>query len=179
MQYSKKNENVAAIASPGIMVSQPLPLNKDPEIRETRKLILLILGVCIALSVFGTTGSKYSGRQAGIGQSLASLLLYSFAYLVTYRYSSTGLRAFAWISIFGLVSTGIGLVVLMIFDFLTLTASTANANGQLILAGLSLDLLFLVIISIIAFVLQIMIIKLAFKLARLIGAKKSLFFQQL
>ncbi|CAF4516730.1 unnamed protein product, partial [Rotaria magnacalcarata] len=29
------------------MVSQPLPLNKDPEIRETRKLILLILGVCI------------------------------------------------------------------------------------------------------------------------------------
>ncbi|CAF4383817.1 unnamed protein product [Rotaria socialis] len=80
-------------------------------------------------------GSKYSIRQTGIGQSLISLLLYSFGYLVAYRYSQTGLRVFAWINIFALASAGIGLVVRMIFGFLVLTTPTSTDHGQLILAS--------------------------------------------
>ncbi|CAF3522470.1 unnamed protein product [Rotaria socialis] len=192
MQYAQENEKVATIASSGIMISQPLPLNKDLEIRLTRIILLIMLGVSIGAAVLGVLGaiasiasndvqygSKYSIRQTGIGQSLISLLLYSFGYLVAYRYSQTGLRVFAWINIFALASAGIGLVVRMIFGFLVLTTPTSTDHGQLILASLSVFLFFVVIIIIACFVYQIVIIKHAFKLARLIEAKKSLFFQQI
>ena len=50
MEYTQASENVSAIVSPSMAVFQPLLWNKDPEIRRTRKALLIILGVFLVSS---------------------------------------------------------------------------------------------------------------------------------
>ncbi|CAM2726260.1 unnamed protein product [Rotaria socialis] len=174
MQYAQGSEKVVLTTSPYMPVSQPLSLNEDPEIRRTRKVLLIIVGVCLGLAVLGVVSS--------IVGSEAPIIFLSFGCLVAYRYSPTGLKVFAWLNVVGLVILGIGVIVCIFFGFVSLTvvASAANDRGQGIQVGVSIMvLLFVTIILIAAFILQIVIMKLAFKLARLIEAKKSLPHQQI
>ncbi|CAF1525081.1 unnamed protein product, partial [Rotaria magnacalcarata] len=83
-------------------LSQPLLLTEDPEIRRTRKVLLITIGVVLGLSVLGTittiaaNGILYFSKHPLLGpaivQSPISLILFIFGCLVIYRYSPIGLR---------------------------------------------------------------------------------------
>ena len=51
MQYKSETEKVAPMATQYIPVSQALPLANDPQIQRTRKILIILLGVCL-VSVF-------------------------------------------------------------------------------------------------------------------------------
>ncbi|CAF1625952.1 unnamed protein product [Rotaria magnacalcarata] len=188
MQYAQDNEKFVAMGSPYMPVSQLLSLTDDPEIRRTRKNLRILLGVLLVLAVLGTissiagvgitNNSKYSSRGAEISQSIISVVFLSFGYLVVHRYSNIGLRVFAWLNIIDLVIVGIALAILVICGLVVVstTSSVVDAEQKGILVGLSMVVIIAIILIIAGFILQIIIVKLAFKLARLIEAKKSLFF---
>ncbi|CAM4936784.1 unnamed protein product [Rotaria socialis] len=101
MRYAQDNDKVLLIDSPYMPASQPLSLTDDPEIRRTRKILLILLSGILVLAVLGTIGSitgngatnnsEYSSRGVQIGRSLISVVFLSFGYLVAHRYSKIGL----------------------------------------------------------------------------------------
>ncbi|CAF3565778.1 unnamed protein product [Rotaria sp. Silwood1] len=102
MRFEQGSEKVGMINTSSIPVSKPLSVIEDPEIQRTRKILLIILGVCLAFSVIGTinaiSGNGISNRMQGtqrgaqIGQSLISVIFYGFGIFVAYQYYETGLR---------------------------------------------------------------------------------------
>ncbi|CAF4007127.1 unnamed protein product [Rotaria sordida] len=102
MQYKQGSEVVSMINASHTSVQRPFSLNEDPEIKRTRKILLTILSVFLALSVIGTISAIYEngisnstqGTQGGvrIGQSLISVLFYGFGIFVAYGYFETGLK---------------------------------------------------------------------------------------
>ncbi|CAF3127617.1 unnamed protein product [Rotaria socialis] len=194
MQYEQGSEKVVPMASPYKSVSQPLSLAEDFEIRRTRKILLIMLGVCLGLAVIGAAGAigaiaghyitnstEYTTYRASIVQSFSSIVFFGFGYLVTHRYSRIGLQVFAWISIIELVIVGIALVLLVVFSlvFLTITNSTHNYNSWDIMVPLSIFVYIMIVFVIAACILRIVIVKFAFKLARLIETRKSSFCQHI
>ncbi|CAF3127670.1 unnamed protein product [Rotaria socialis] len=187
----QNHEKVVAMDTPYMPVSQLLSLNDDPEIRRTRKILLVILGVLFVLAVLGTIGSiagngvtnnfGYSSRGVQIGRSLISVVFLSFGYLVAHRYSKIGLLVFAWLNIIGLVISGIAVMLLFVLGLVSLTnpSSVNNTQAYGILIGESIVFFVVIVIIIAAFILQTVIVKFAFKLARLIEANKSSFRQQI
>ncbi|CAM4967949.1 unnamed protein product [Rotaria socialis] len=247
MRYAQDNDKVLLIDSPYMPASQPLSLTDDPEIRRTRKILLILLsgilvlavlgtigsitgngvtnnseyssrgvqigrslisvvflsfgylvahryskiGLLVVLAVLGTIGSiagngvtnnfGYSSRGVQIGRSLISVVFLSFGYLVAHRYSKIGLLVFAWLNIIGLVISGIVVMLLFVLGLVSLTnpSSVNNTQAYGILIGESIVFFVVIVIIIAAFILQIVIVKFAFKLARLIEANKSSFRQQI
>ncbi|CAF4243644.1 unnamed protein product, partial [Rotaria sordida] len=47
MQYKQEGEKVGMINTSWIPVSKPLSSTEDPEVQRTRKILLIILGVCL------------------------------------------------------------------------------------------------------------------------------------
>ncbi|CAF3379955.1 unnamed protein product [Rotaria socialis] len=187
MQYAQNNEKIVVMGNPYVPVSQLLSLADDPEIRRTRKNLRILLGVLLVLTVLGTissiTGngivnnSKYSSRGTEIAQSIISVLFLSFGYLAAQRYSKIGLRVFAWLNIIELVIMGIVLAILVICGLVVVRAASSAANGeQKGILVLSIVVVVVIIAVIIGLILQVIIVKMSFKLARLIEAKESLFF---
>ncbi|CAF2058350.1 unnamed protein product [Rotaria magnacalcarata] len=194
MHHEQGSEQVVTVASPNKSVSQLLSLTEDSEIQRTRKILLIMLGVCLGLTVIGAAGaigliagheltnnSEYKTYRASIVQSFSSIVFFGFGYLVTHRYSQIGLQVFAWINIIELVIVGVLLAFLAIFSlaFLTITNSTYNYNNWDIMVRLSIFVYIIIVFVIAACIVQIVIVTFAFKLARLIEARKSLFHQQI
>ncbi|CAF1418733.1 unnamed protein product [Rotaria sp. Silwood1] len=102
MQYKQESEKVGMINTFWMPVSKPISPAEDPEIQRTRKILLIILGVCLTFSIIGTinaiSGNEIANRMqatqrgAQIGQSLISIIFYGFGIFVAYRYYETGLR---------------------------------------------------------------------------------------
>ncbi|CAF2025390.1 unnamed protein product [Rotaria magnacalcarata] len=188
MEYTQDSERFVTTGSSSMAASQPLPWNKDRKIRCTRKVLLIVLGMLLSMAIlrtifiivdFGATNhSSNSMLSVQFGQSVISVILYSFGYLVTHRYSKIGLRVFAWLNIIDLVIVGIALAILFVSvsTFLSTRISTLDGQHQGIGIGLSIVVFVAIILIIAAFILQIIIVKLAFKLARLIEAKKFFLF---
>ncbi|CAF3667639.1 unnamed protein product, partial [Rotaria socialis] len=128
--------------------------------------------------------SEYSSRGVEIGQSLISVVFFSFGYFVVHRYSqgeNLFQEEFAWLNIIGLVIDGILVVLLFVAGLTSVTNGSSVNNSQTngMLVGGSTAFFVEIVIIIAAFILQIVIVKFAFKLARLIEAKKSSFRQQI
>ncbi|CAF1266111.1 unnamed protein product [Rotaria sordida] len=51
MQYKQEGEKVGMINTSWIPVSKPLSSTEDPEVQRTRKILLIILGVCLNVSL--------------------------------------------------------------------------------------------------------------------------------
>jgi hypothetical protein len=51
MQYKSETEKVATMATPYMPVPQATSPNDDPQIQRTRKILIIILGVCL-VSIF-------------------------------------------------------------------------------------------------------------------------------
>ncbi|CAF3230728.1 unnamed protein product [Rotaria socialis] len=191
MRYAQDNDKVLLIDSPYMPASQPLSLTDDPEIRRTRKILLILLSGILVLAVLGTIGSitgngatnnsEYSSRGVQIGRSLISVVFLSFGYLVAHRYSKIGLLVFAWLNIIGLVIDGIIVVLLFVAGLTSLTNASSVNNSQTngMLVGGSTAFFVVIVIIIAGSIVQIVIVKFAFKLARLIEAKKASFCQQI
>ncbi|CAF3859075.1 unnamed protein product [Rotaria magnacalcarata] len=150
MQYEERSGKAILMASPYTSISHTVALTEDREIRRTRKIVLIIVGVCLVVAVLGTINaiagnefvnhSKYNSPDAYIGQSLISVVFLSFGYLVAYRYSQRRLQMFDWLKITALIIVGVGLALLFFFRSASLdTASSLNdGQGQAILVGLSI-----------------------------------------
>ncbi|CAF1352171.1 unnamed protein product [Adineta steineri] len=103
MQFKPETKNMVTM-NPAYILTIPkeLSLTENYEIQRTRKILLIILGVCLALSVVGTISaiseSKLEGdigvprRSSQGGHSFISMLYCSFGIIVTYQYSQNGLR---------------------------------------------------------------------------------------
>ncbi|CAF3632865.1 unnamed protein product [Rotaria socialis] len=191
MRYAQDNDKVLLIDSPYMPASQPLSLTDDPEIRRTRKILLILLSGILVLAVLGTIGSitgngvtnnsEYSSRGVQIGRSLISVVFLSFGYLVAHRYSKIGLLVFACLNIIGLVIDGILVVLLFVAGLTSLANASSLNNSQTngMLVGGSTAFFVVIVIIIAGSIVQIVIVKFAFKLARLIEAKKASFCQQI
>ncbi|CAF3229750.1 unnamed protein product [Rotaria socialis] len=190
MQYEQTNEKVTVMDGLPVAVTGPLSLTEDPQIQRFRKYLLILLGVFLAPCLITTimlilTQVSSSNDQVGTGtrlsSSVVSVIFYSFGILVAYRYSTTGLRVFAWLSIVLTILAGFGISIFL-FLVKAISASSSdtgnNKSSGFIVAG-SIGIIIDVIIFTAAFGLTILIIVLAFKLSRLIAAKTSLATQQI
>jgi hypothetical protein len=52
MQYKSESEKVAPTSALYIPVSQAIPSAKDPQIQRTRKILVILLGVCLVSVLF-------------------------------------------------------------------------------------------------------------------------------
>ncbi|CAF3522522.1 unnamed protein product [Rotaria socialis] len=88
---------------------------------------------------------------------------------------------FAWLNIIGLVIDGIIVVLLFVAGLTSLTNASSINNSQTngMLVGGSTAFFVVIVIIIAGSIVQIVIVKFAFKLARLIEAKKASFCQQI
>ncbi|CAF3691895.1 unnamed protein product [Rotaria socialis] len=183
--------NAVLITSLRTPASQPSSLTDDPEIRRTRKILLILLRTILVLAVLATIGSiagnvvtnnsEYSSRGVEISRSLIPVVFLTFGYLVAHRYSKIGLLVSSWLNIIELVINAIIIVLLFVACLTSLTNASSVNNSQTngMLVGASIVFFVLIVIIIAALILHIVIGKFAFKLARLIEAKKSSFCQQI
>jgi hypothetical protein len=193
MQYNQDTDKVAMMNSSYITVPKPLLLTEDREVQRTRKILIIILGVCLGLCVvalvsmvFGsalTTEMNGTQRSIKVGQAIIAILFYGFGIFVARRYSAIGLRVFAWLNIIELVAMGIGIVLLVFVMIMGVSVINyaAVVYGQmkdLLVGATEGTFIFTIIIYIAAFVLLVIIVKLTFKLARAIDANQRLIIQQ-
>ncbi|CAF1444509.1 unnamed protein product [Rotaria sordida] len=102
MQCKQGNEKVDMIITSNISASRPISVKEDPDIQQTRQTLLIILGICLALSVISVISNTLVNEisngmqknQGGIrvGSSLIWLLFHGFGIFVAYHYSETGLK---------------------------------------------------------------------------------------
>ncbi|CAF1219116.1 unnamed protein product, partial [Rotaria sp. Silwood1] len=102
MQSEQGISKVVMTGGSNMPVPQLLSMTGDLKIQRTRKVLLIILGILLALSLISTITAIYGNRigdgiketHGGMqfGQSLISVLFYGFGIFVAYRYYETGLR---------------------------------------------------------------------------------------
>ncbi|CAF1605411.1 unnamed protein product [Rotaria sordida] len=191
MQGGQTNEKMVTVDVPNIAVPIKLALLKDHQIQRTRRTFSVILGVLIGLGVFATIVSFYGSnndiclltprRVPKTIEYLMSIIFCIFGFHVAHRYSTIGLRVFAWLIIFELVIDGIMIIV---FFHIGATASHArNSNvyrqSEARISYTSPNAFLCALIYIFDFIFDIIIVRLAFKLAKLIEIRKSSIIQQI
>ncbi|CAF3917676.1 unnamed protein product [Rotaria sordida] len=148
------------------------------------------------VSVFGLIDTIFSrtivyclipnGYYQEIGEYITAILFAAIGLFVTFRYSEIGLRVIAWISIIESVGIGIAILFLICTDFTGRHAqnsitkySVTNQQDNSHAIPKRMGSFMCTIGHIIAFVFWVIIVKLTFKLAKLIGAKKAIAIQQI
>ncbi|CAF1007367.1 unnamed protein product [Rotaria sordida] len=196
MQPEQTTDRVTTPTAPTVSVSKQLLLATDPKIRQIRKILVVIYGIGLVVCMFGLIDAIFSrtieyclipnGYYQEIGEYIIAILSCAIGLFVTFRYSVTGLLVVAWISIIELVGIGIAILFLICTDFTdrhvqnSITKySVANQknHGRAIIKHMGSFMC--TIVYIIAFVFGVIIVKLPFKLAKLIGAKKTTAIQQI
>ncbi|CAF1217710.1 unnamed protein product [Rotaria sordida] len=176
MQYKQGSETVDMINTPYILVSRPLSSNEDPEGLIMAGTITIIFGPTIDICLIG------NGNIAKIAGCLISILFYTFGIFVAYRYYQTGLRVFAWLNIITLIILGIAIVALFITGITNsnnILLSIYNGQYPNTMIKTRTGAFVCAFIYIPDFILNIIIVKFSFKLAKLIDAKISLTSQQI
>ncbi|CAF1394666.1 unnamed protein product [Adineta ricciae] len=185
MQYKEDVEKVAMMNSPTLLSPRPLGLKDNDEVQRTRKFLLIILGVCLALSVASAVsaipGSSYESetgttrRSSQVGENFVAILFYTFGIVVAYNYYQTGLRVFAYLGVIILGFAGIAAVIFLFLGISALVAVSQSGKGQYgFLLGASIGAFLFVILLVANVILTVIIVKFAFKLARLIEASERL-----
>ncbi|CAF1326912.1 unnamed protein product [Rotaria sordida] len=196
MQSVQDTNNVITTTVLNLSVSKQLLLVTDPKIRQLRKILAVIYGICLVVCVFGLINATFSrtieyclipnGYYEEIAEYIIAILFYAIGLFVTFRYSETGLRVIAWISIIELVGIGIAILLLICTDFTDRHAqnsitkySVANQQDNSRVIIKHMGSLMCTIVYIIAFVFEVIIVILTSKLAKLIGVKKTIAIQQI
>ncbi|CAF1333164.1 unnamed protein product [Adineta steineri] len=187
MQFKPETKNMVTM-NPAYILTIPkeLSLTENYEIQRTRKILLIILGVCLALSVVGTISaiseSKLEGdigvprRSSQGGHSFISMLYCSFGIIVTYQYSQNGLRVLVCLGIIMLVIMGIvaTIILCLAIGAVAFLNYTDNNEKQAMIIGVSLGAFIFLLTYAVDFILTVIIVKFAFKLTRLIDGNKHL-----
>ncbi|CAF1500109.1 unnamed protein product [Adineta steineri] len=187
MQYKPETKNMVTM-NPAYILTIPkeLSLTENYEIQRTRKILLIILGVCLALSVVGTISaiseSKLEGdigvprRSSQGGHSFISMLYCSFGIIVTYQYSQNGLRVLVCLGIIMLVIMGIAATIILCLAIgaVAFLNYTDNNEKQAMIVGVSFGAFIFLLTYAVDFILTVIIVKFAFKLTRLIDGNKHL-----
>ncbi|CAF3524208.1 unnamed protein product [Adineta steineri] len=118
MQHELGTENMVMFNNPDNPTTRSLALVKDLKVQRPRIVLLSVLGICLGTFVIGTLAeiANYEGnlqKNTGVVISIVFIAFYGFGLLVSYRYSETGLRVFAWWSIIMVGLIGIGLAWLI------------------------------------------------------------------
>ncbi|CAF0892066.1 unnamed protein product [Adineta ricciae] len=185
MQYKQDVEKVAMMNSPTLLSPRPLGLKDNEEVQRTRKILLIILGVCLALSVASALSSipesSYESeagrtrRSSQVGENLVAALFYTFGILAAYNYYQTGLRVFAYLGVIILSFVGIVVVICLFLGISALAVGSQFDKEQRgFLLGASIGVFFFVVLLAANVILTVIIVKYAFKLARLIDASERL-----
>ncbi|CAF1368494.1 unnamed protein product [Rotaria sp. Silwood1] len=196
MQAETDVSNMATISIPTLPLAKPSLLTDDPEIRRTRRIIMIICSICIVICAIDAIHTyfidtigyclKPNGRSEVIGQYFIAILLYSFALFVAYRYSETGLRVIVWLGIFELFVVAI--VIIYLINSVTSSSgsntfsneySTSKPKDNNHYINKPIDSIICILTYIGGFILKLIIVRLAFKLARLIDVKKTLVIKQI
>ncbi|UJR07532.1 hypothetical protein I4U23_011820 [Adineta vaga] len=189
MQYKPETEKVAMMDPSDPVTIRPLSLKYNVEIQRTRKILLIILGVCLGLSIAGALSAistsavrneiGSSKGRSEVGFNIISILFYAFGTFVAYRYYQIGLRIFAIIGVIILVLEAIAVILLLLLGVVVLTALSQSDAGEHkgMIVGASFGAFFVIFIVAASFILTVIIVKFAFKLARLIDANKYLMVQ--
>ncbi|CAF2097101.1 unnamed protein product [Rotaria magnacalcarata] len=181
MKHEQGSEQVAMIEDQSMPRVKPLSPTEDPQIQRIRKILLIILGIFIALSVIRTIVTfiyAYIGSRpqdaALIVPVFLTLLLEAFGFFATYKYHELGLRVFAWLTVISLSLSGIGLVIGLCFlvDHI-FSNSGRGAQYRHVSYELSMYVYFSICVWIVPFIVAIIVTVLVFKLAKLIRMKKS------
>ncbi|CAF1037383.1 unnamed protein product [Adineta steineri] len=187
MQYKPETKNMVTM-NPAYILTIPkeLSLTENYEIQRTRKILIIILGVCLALSVVGTISaiseSKLEGdigvprRSSQGGHSFISMLYCSFGIIVTYQYSQNGLRVLVCLGIIMLVIMGIAATIILCLAIgaVAFLNYTDNNEKQAMIVGVSFGAFIFLLTYAVDFILTVIIVKFAFKLTRLIDGNKHL-----
>ncbi|CAF1139690.1 unnamed protein product [Rotaria sp. Silwood1] len=143
------------------------------------------LGQCLCIleaisMIFGNSSNAClikTGPVAELVEFLSLIIAYSFGLFVARRYYETGLRIFASLIVLEMVmiSIGIIIVVLIIFGAIPRTApnSTAYREHDSLMIRTQIGAFYCAFVYIVTFILDIIIVKFAFKLAKLIAVERS------
>ncbi|CAF1386427.1 unnamed protein product [Rotaria sordida] len=163
-------------------------LTRDSQIQRTRKILSIILGTYTCLGVLGTITVIFGNssnacsikttRIAEIIELLSLILVCSYGLFVTHYYCETGLRVFVWLIIIELVMISISIIIVIFIIFRGIHRPAPNSTiyreRDSLMIRTQIGAFFCAFIYIVAFVLDIIIVKFAFKLAKLIAVKRSL-----
>ncbi|CAF2705403.1 unnamed protein product [Rotaria sp. Silwood2] len=194
MQAEENTNNVAAINIPNWSLSKQTLLNADLEVRRTRKTLVVIGGVCLVLFVCGLIDAIFTStiryclipntRLEEIGEFLIEIFLYALTLFCAYRYSETGLRVFAWLGVIELICLGFVILILIPGIFRLPEKNSIDKYSTTSLQNIErvnkkrYGPFFCACVYITDFILTIIIVKLTFKLSKLIAAKKANLIQQ-
>ncbi|CAF0898166.1 unnamed protein product [Rotaria sordida] len=190
MQPEQETAHVVITNVSNMFAPQSLSLDNDPKIQRIRKILSITIGILFAFFIVGMisaifghgigNGIKETSHGAQVGQSLILVFFYTFGLFVTYRYSATGLRVFAWLDIISVSMLITGILSVLFLDFSpSTTKKLAYDRDRKDFINDQSSSIYIVIPGAIAVgALDIVIIKYAFQLAKLIDIKKSLAIRQ-
>ncbi|UJR07538.1 hypothetical protein I4U23_011826 [Adineta vaga] len=185
MQYAQGSEKVLV---PGTV---PILLTDDREVQRTRKILLIIFGILLGLNILSiavfiinsttttstsTTASAYylkQNRTYTFTQPVLSAIFYALAFYVTYNYHPTGLRVVAWLLIIATVLLCLSFSLFSILFIIIISGVPIHEQLDSYVTVSGVIITVLGIIVAVSLVIQIILIKLCFKLARLINANKK------
>ncbi|CAF1357293.1 unnamed protein product [Adineta ricciae] len=159
-----------------------VPIDRS-EIKQTRCILLTIISISFGLAIIHTIYSfawfacdnspKQSQQDESLLISLLSLLFFGFGLYVTHNYCRLGLYMFAWSGIAVLIGSGVCILHLIVGIMTLVPVYHATNNKDFVINTLML-LLMIAVLHLSAFVVTLIVIKLAFKLAKLIDANENL-----
>ncbi|CAF1095365.1 unnamed protein product [Adineta steineri] len=130
--------------NPVTPTTKPLALVKDPQLQRSRKILLIMLGISLGLSLVNSfvQNVNYTGNlqtNTIVAIPIVSIAFDGFGLLVSYKYSEIGLRVFAWLGMIILVCMGIGFLWLFLGDVAVLAivgvafsaANSVNDNSTI------------------------------------------------
>ncbi|CAF3428905.1 unnamed protein product [Rotaria sp. Silwood1] len=182
--YNKElADNAAMIRGTSIPIEPP-SLSQNPELNQVRKLLFFFIGIDLVFSLinFLFVIHSYAASESLESQSpnsssqlalvIVSVIYYGFGLLVTHRYYQTGLLVFALLGLIVFLVTSIVIIMLLIRII-----QTAKQVG-FVAAGIIVAIIFVTICSL-GLILQLFIIRYAFKLYTLLKKNKRLTIEQI
>ncbi|CAF1325100.1 unnamed protein product [Adineta ricciae] len=146
---------------------------------EREKFFSLFLVFVFALSSIPESSYESEAgrtrRSSQVGENLVAALFYTFGILAAYNYYQTGLRVFAYLGVIILSFVGIVVVICLFLGISALAVGSQFDKEQRgFLLGASIGVFFFVVLLAANVILTVIIVKYAFKLARLIDASERL-----
>ncbi|CAM4895165.1 unnamed protein product [Rotaria socialis] len=169
MQVAQGKDEPATKIIPNLALMKQLQLDGEPEIRRTRRNIAILFGICIVFNVFVLINSMFTN-------TFYVCLLHNGRY-ETIAIGIVGIFQLAMLalSIVGLI--GLAFMYKWLESVSNMYSNEYRSSTDQVIRKRMIPI-FCIVLYTIDFILMIIMVKLAFKLAGFIGAKKAMTIQQ-